>query len=124
MVVGKSQLAAGVFGSSTADLRVWVGAESRAAVLTGYAEAAVRLVDGLRAECAAVGGSLVVLDGPAATTGALDTWGPIPALDLMRRTNSQYPWHKVVSHTFPLEQINEAFVAADQGKVTRAAIVP
>ncbi|MBV9601857.1 MAG: zinc-binding dehydrogenase [Chloroflexi bacterium] len=46
------------------------------------------------------------------------------ALDLMRRTRNTYPWHKVVSHTFPLEQINEAFVAADQGKVTRAAIVP
>ena len=46
------------------------------------------------------------------------------ALDLMRRTHDKYPWDKVVSHTFPLEQINEAFVAADQGKVTRAAIVP
>jgi D-arabinose 1-dehydrogenase-like Zn-dependent alcohol dehydrogenase len=46
------------------------------------------------------------------------------ALELMRRTHDRYPWHKVVSHTFPLEQINEAFVAADQGKVTRAAIVP
>jgi Zn-dependent alcohol dehydrogenase len=30
----------------------------------------------------------------------------------------------VISHTFPLEQINEAFVAADKGQVTRAAIVP
>ena len=46
------------------------------------------------------------------------------ALDLMRRTRSRYPWERVVSHTFPLDQINEAFVAADQGKVTRAAIVP
>jgi tetratricopeptide (TPR) repeat protein len=41
--VGKSQIAAGVYGSSGADLRVWVAAESRAAVITGYAEAAVRL---------------------------------------------------------------------------------
>ena len=46
------------------------------------------------------------------------------ALDLMRRTRDTYPWHKVVSHTFPLERINEAFVEADQGRVTRAAIVP
>src|SRR5919199_4029088 len=46
------------------------------------------------------------------------------ALDLMRRTRDKYPWHRVVSHTFSLEQINEAFVAADQGRVTRAAIVP
>jgi len=46
------------------------------------------------------------------------------ALDLMRRTRDKYPWHQVVSHTFPLERINEAFVEADQGRVTRAAIVP
>jgi L-iditol 2-dehydrogenase len=46
------------------------------------------------------------------------------ALDLMKRTADKYPWNRVVSHTFPLEQINEAFAAADQGKVTRAAIVP
>jgi D-arabinose 1-dehydrogenase-like Zn-dependent alcohol dehydrogenase len=46
------------------------------------------------------------------------------ALDLMRRTRKKYPWDRVVSHTFPLEQINEAFEASDQGKVTRAAIVP
>ena len=46
------------------------------------------------------------------------------ALDLMKRTRDKYPWQRVVSHTFPLEQINEAFAAADQGQVTRAAIVP
>jgi Zn-dependent alcohol dehydrogenase len=46
------------------------------------------------------------------------------ALDLMRRTHDRYPWDRVVSHTFPLDQVNEAFEAADQGKVTRAAIVP
>ena len=46
------------------------------------------------------------------------------ALDLMRRTHSRYPWDRVVSHTFALERINEAFEAADEGKVTRAAIVP
>jgi len=46
------------------------------------------------------------------------------ALDLMRRTRDLYPWEKVVSHTFPLERINEAFIEADRGRVTRAAIVP
>src|SRR6266542_729548 len=46
------------------------------------------------------------------------------ALELMARTRTKYPWQKVVSHTFPLEHINEAFVEADQGRVTRAAIVP
>jgi D-arabinose 1-dehydrogenase-like Zn-dependent alcohol dehydrogenase len=46
------------------------------------------------------------------------------ALDLMARTVSKYPWNRVVSHTFPLERINEAFTEADAGRVTRAAIVP
>lgn len=46
------------------------------------------------------------------------------ALDLMRRTRTKYPWHKVLSHKFPLTEINEAFTTADQGKVTRAALVP
>ncbi len=46
------------------------------------------------------------------------------ALDLLDRTRDKYPWHKVVSQTFPLERINDAFTAADRGEVTRAAIVP
>jgi D-arabinose 1-dehydrogenase-like Zn-dependent alcohol dehydrogenase len=44
------------------------------------------------------------------------------ALDLVHRTQNKYPWNRVLSHTFPLDQINEAFEASDQGKVTRAAI--
>ena len=44
------------------------------------------------------------------------------ALDLAYRTRDRYPWHTVVSHTFPLERIEEAFVAADRGEVTRAAV--
>jgi D-arabinose 1-dehydrogenase-like Zn-dependent alcohol dehydrogenase len=46
------------------------------------------------------------------------------ALQFMWRTRDRYPWQRVVSRTFPLEQINEAFVEADQGRATRAAIVP
>jgi Zn-dependent alcohol dehydrogenase len=42
----------------------------------------------------------------------------------MRRTLKKYPWEKVVSHKFPLEEINEAFAQQDKGHVTRAAIVP
>jgi len=44
------------------------------------------------------------------------------ALDLALRTRDVYPWHKVVSHTFPLDRIDEAFAVADKGEVTRAAI--
>lgn len=40
---GKSQLAAGVFSSSVADIRLWVAAGSRTSIVTGYANAAARL---------------------------------------------------------------------------------
>src|SRR2546428_333311 len=46
------------------------------------------------------------------------------ALDLMLRTLTKYPWRKVVSHKYPLEEINRAFTEQDKGHVTRAAIVP
>ena len=46
------------------------------------------------------------------------------ALDLMVRTRTKYPYHKIVSHKFPLERINEAFTQQVEGHITRAAIVP
>src|SRR5919199_1858078 len=46
------------------------------------------------------------------------------ALDLMTRTLRKYPYHKVLSHKFPLDQINEAFTQQVEGHITRAAIVP
>jgi glycolate oxidase FAD binding subunit len=61
------------------------------AVPAGAAPAAVRsLVDRLRAECAALGGALVVLDAPAGVKAAVDTWGPVPALDLMWRVKDRF----------------------------------
>lgn len=62
-----------------------------AAVPTGTAPAAVRdAVDRLRGTCTRHGGSLVVLDAPAAVKDAVDTWGPVPAIDLMRRVKDQF----------------------------------
>jgi Zn-dependent alcohol dehydrogenase len=43
---------------------------------------------------------------------------------MMARTRQRYPWDKIISHKFPLESIEEAFVQQDKGHVTRAAIVP
>jgi L-iditol 2-dehydrogenase len=45
-------------------------------------------------------------------------------LDLMVRTRTRYPYERIVSHTFPLGEINEAFRQQEDGHVTRAAIVP
>ncbi len=44
------------------------------------------------------------------------------ALELVTRTKDRYAWSTVVSHTFPLERINEALEKASRGEVTRAAI--
>jgi threonine dehydrogenase-like Zn-dependent dehydrogenase len=53
------------------------------------------------------------------------------ALDLMMRTRSRVPWDRVISHTFPMEQIQEAFQQAEwvgrdpaQAVITRAAVTP
>jgi threonine dehydrogenase-like Zn-dependent dehydrogenase len=49
-------------------------------------------------------------------------------LDFLVRTKDVRPWCRLVSHRFPLEQINEAFELADWAKneasVTRAVVVP
>lgn len=50
----------------------------------------------LREVCARHGGSAVVVDAPAAVKAAVDVWGPIPALDLMRRVKDQFdPDHRL-----------------------------
>jgi threonine dehydrogenase-like Zn-dependent dehydrogenase len=46
------------------------------------------------------------------------------ALEILRRTRHKYPFERIVSHKFPLEDINEVMAAQDQGHVTRASLVP
>jgi glycolate oxidase FAD binding subunit len=50
----------------------------------------------LRATCAAYGGSVVVVDAPARVKESVDVWGPVPAIDLMRRVKDQFdPGHRL-----------------------------
>jgi len=50
----------------------------------------------LRAVCERHRGTTVVLDAPAAVKDAVDVWGPIPALDLMRRVKDRFdPDHRL-----------------------------
>ena len=55
-----------------------------------------------------------------------DAWVLPRALDLLVRTRSRYPFDRLVSHHYPLEDINRAFEEADwaarAGGVTRAAL--
>ena len=55
-----------------------------------------RVVQRLRMTCRNHGGALVVVDGPAAVKRAVDLWGPVAALDLMRRVKDQFdPQHRL-----------------------------
>lgn len=80
-----------------------VGADLRGSAGTGVAYAAIAdpgqapaAVERLRAVCARHQGSVVVLDAPAAVKGSVDVWGPVPAIDLMRRVKDRFdPDHRL-----------------------------
>ena len=46
------------------------------------------------------------------------------ALDILRRTRHKYPFDKIVSHKFPLAEVNEVLAAQDKGHITRSSLVP
>jgi threonine dehydrogenase-like Zn-dependent dehydrogenase len=45
------------------------------------------------------------------------------ALDFLSRAKDKYPFDKILSHSYPLEEINEAFAEQDRGHVSRSSIV-
>lgn len=51
-------------------------------------------------------------------------WAIPKVLDFLVRTRDKYPFHKLISHKYKLEDINEAFKQSIHGNVTRAGIVP
>jgi len=53
-----------------------------------------------------------------------DAWTLPSALEFLLRNKDRFPFHKLISHTFSLEDINTAFKEAMAGNVSRAAIVP
>ena len=48
----------------------------------------------------------------------------LQALEILRRTRGKYPYHRIVSHKFPLSEVNEAFAQQDRGTITRSSLVP
>jgi threonine dehydrogenase-like Zn-dependent dehydrogenase len=46
------------------------------------------------------------------------------ALDILHRTRDRYPFDRIVSDKFPLDEINEVLAAQDKGHITRASLVP
>ncbi|MBI4551996.1 MAG: zinc-binding dehydrogenase [Candidatus Latescibacteria bacterium] len=51
-----------------------------------------------------------------------EPWVMPRALDFLKRTQHKYPFHRIISHVFPFERINEAFEFARQGKAIRVGI--
>ncbi|MDR7274905.1 FAD-binding oxidoreductase [Catenuloplanes atrovinosus] len=50
----------------------------------------------LRTVCTRHGGTAIVLEAPPPVLSAVDVWGPVPALDLMRRVKTQFdPGHRL-----------------------------
>jgi glycolate oxidase FAD binding subunit len=98
-IAGLAQLLAAIDeGAAAAGLAVDVrGSAGVGTLLAGVrAEPAVdpravaRLVEGLRARAASYGGSVVVLDAPADVKAAVDVWGPVAGLDLMRAVKNRF----------------------------------
>jgi glycolate oxidase FAD binding subunit len=64
-------------------------------------EAVAVAVERLRRTCTGLGGSAVVVDAPAAVKQAVDVWGPVPALALMRRLKDEFdPDHRLAPGRF------------------------
>ena len=65
------------------------------------ADAAAAVVADLRTVAATYSGGVVVLTAPPAVRDALDVWGPVPGLDLMRRLKHQLdPGHRLAPGRF------------------------
>jgi Zn-dependent alcohol dehydrogenase len=60
-----------------------------------------------------------------------DPWVIPRALEFLQRARTRFPFDRLVSHSFPLERINEAFREAEwyhregsASRITRAALAP
>jgi threonine dehydrogenase-like Zn-dependent dehydrogenase len=66
---------------------------------------------------------LVHLNRRMIGVGGYQPWALRRGLELLERTHARYPYRSIVSHHYPLEQINEAFANADAGKAVRTALI-
>ncbi len=101
-VLSSARAAAGRAGAPLT-LRGSAGAGVLYASLPAAAEvdAVSAVVDGLRGVCTSLGGSVVVLDAQPRIKAAIDSWGPVSAIDLMRRVKDQFdPEHRLAPGRF------------------------
>jgi glycolate oxidase FAD binding subunit len=81
-IAGERGLDVAAGGSAAGVLHVGLAA-------TADPAAVAALVDGLRAAAAPYDGTVTVLTAPAEVRAAVDPWGPVPGLDLMRRLKAE-----------------------------------
>ncbi|MBM3221662.1 MAG: zinc-binding dehydrogenase [Candidatus Rokubacteria bacterium] len=55
--------------------------------------------------------------------GGYQAWALRRGLELLARARDRYPWKGILSHRYPLAEINQAFADADCGRAIRAALV-
>jgi putative phosphonate catabolism associated alcohol dehydrogenase len=67
--------------------------------------------------------TIVMANRRVVGVGTYEPWAMQKALDFLQRTRHKHPFERILSHKFPLDDINAAFEKADTGQVTRAAIV-
>jgi len=53
-----------------------------------------------------------------------EAWVIPRALQFLQRTRTKYPYERIISHTFPLDRINEAFEQAFQRRAMRVSLIP
>ncbi len=69
--------------------------------------------------------SKLVLDNKSIVGVMLyDAWALKRALDFLSRARNRYPFEKILSRSYPLEEVNQAFEDQNAGLVQRATIVP
>ncbi|HEU5036508.1 MAG TPA: FAD-binding oxidoreductase [Nocardioides sp.] len=80
------------------------GARVRGSAGVGVVYAALAVPDalaGLREVAARHGGTVVVVDAPDEVKASVDVWGPVPALELMRRVKAEFdPDHRLAPGRF------------------------
>jgi len=55
--------------------------------------------------------------------GGYQAWALRRGLELLERARDRYPFDRILSHQFPLEEITRAFEHADAGKAVRTALI-
>jgi glycolate oxidase FAD binding subunit len=73
------------------------GSAGAGVLYAGVTEREAEAVQRLREVCSRQLGTAVVVDAPAAVKQAVDVWGPIPALDLMRRVKQRFDPERLLS---------------------------